>query len=294
MKKTIISTLVLIIAILFTINSANAVITTKDYEEVIKTTKEIQKKGYDNDFELIKKYYSDNYKSFDGYGKEELLSIYKTANEIYPDLKSKEKIKEVITKDDLIKVIVDEKSYSKILPNKGGVNYFGVHKNPFKGKIESKAKYAIIYKKENGIWKIVEDEIYEEESKVSYGKVTKEKFTFEIPDKIKVNEPFSAKAAYDPSSDFVVLGSIGHDEIIFPPKHTANPFRLFDNWGELERVMIPYDNGNNEYVSVNYMLVTELKEKPAPENNKLPVEILGFGWQIKRVNVDKTEESPFL
>ena len=90
MRKTAVCFISIVLAFFLSVNTVFA-ITTEDYENVIKITKKLRKLSDKGKTEEIAKYYSENYKSFDGYNKEETLNIFESARELYPKIKTKEK-----------------------------------------------------------------------------------------------------------------------------------------------------------------------------------------------------------
>ena len=141
MRKTAVCFISIVLALFLSVNTVFA-ITTEDYENVIKITKKLRKLSDKGKTEEIAKYYSENYKSFDGYNKEETLNIFESARELYPKIKTKEKIEKVETKDDTIKVYITENSYAK-LDVKGADAKYAVG-NKIKGRMDSKAYYSMI------------------------------------------------------------------------------------------------------------------------------------------------------
>ena len=136
MKKAAVCFVSFILIMFLSINSVYA-ITTEDYENIVKITKKLRKLSDRGKTEEIAKYYSDNYKSFDGYNKEETLSIFQSAKELYPDIKTKEVIEKVEPDDDIVRVYINETSYSKLDVKGKDAKYADVNK--IKGRMESTA-----------------------------------------------------------------------------------------------------------------------------------------------------------
>ncbi len=266
-------------------NAAFAAITENDYREVIKITKKLRKMSDKNDIKGLSKYYSENYKSFDGYDKEHIMEIFETAGKLYPDSKTKEKIIKIEDENDLIKVYIDETSSTKILIEGEEASYASEKK--IKGKMTSSANYSMTYKKEEAGWRVIADEIYEEITDIRYGEAIKSAFQMETPDKLTPGEEFSVKTTLEVPKERYVVGSIGHDKIIYPPEKYWDPYRAIDSEGILERVMIANKEGLNEYANATFAFVKAFGEN---EENALRATISGMGFYVKRINMQKDEK----
>ncbi len=266
-------------------SAAFADVTEKDVKEVIKITEKLRKLSDKNDIEGISKYYSDNYKSADGYNKDQILEIFETARKLYPSSKTKETIKKVDIKDDLIKIYIDEISTTKILVKGDDAAY--TEKGKIKGKMVSVADYSMTYKKENDNWMVVADEIYEEATDIRYGEAMEADFKMEAPKTLKPNEEFTVKTTLVVPENRVAVGSIGHDKIVYPTEKYWDPYRAIDSTGILERVMIANDKNINEYANATYAFIktVDTKDKKA---KKYRAVISGMGFYVQRMNMEKS------
>lgn len=268
-------------------NAALAV-TTADIKEVTKITKEMCKLSNNNKIDELGNYYSANYKSFDGYGKEEILKIYKISNELYPNSKTKEKITKIEAKDGFIKVYIDEKSKTNV--DVTGDDAIYAPADMIKGEMKSASQYSMTFQKEEDVWKVIKDEIYSEETKIKYGEAIKAEFEMETPSTIKEGEEYTVKTTLKMPNDRLVVGSIGHDKIIFPPQKYFDPYRSINESGILERVMIANKDGKNEYANSTFAFIAPraaIKGSKNKENQRAA--ITGMGIFIRRVNLDRKE-----
>lgn len=273
----------LLISTLFA-GTAFAEITKNDYRSVVKITKKLRKLSDNNDIKGISKYYSDNYKSFDGYNKDQIMEIFETARRLYPTSKTKEKILKVKEENGLIKVFIDETSSTKIVIKGEEASYSENEK--IAGLMTSSANYSMIYKKEDGKWLVVGDEIYDESTDIRYGDALESDFQMDAPDTIKPGTEFTVKTLLEVPKDVFAVGSIGHDKIIYPPEKYWDPYRAFNPTGVLERVMVANKDGINEYANATFAFVK------APDNIKDGTEravISGMGFYVKRMNMQKDE-----
>ena len=288
MKKAAACFVSFILIMFLSINSVYA-ITTEDYENIVKITKKLRKLSDRGKTEEIAKYYSDNYKSFDGYNKEETLSIFQSAKELYPDIKTKEVIEKVEPDDDIVRVYINETSYSK-LDVKGKDAKYAVG-NKIKGRMDSKAYYSMIYKKEGKDWKVIGDEIYSESTEIKYGEAIDTEFNMEVPSSIKPNEEYTVKISLKMPLKRFVVGSIGHDKIVYPPEKTYDPYRAINKSGILERVMIANKEGKNEYANSTFAFINPFV-KIKKNNKDIDADkavISGLGFYVKRINAQSKE-----
>ena len=137
MKKIVIC-LILALILNFTLKDvAFALVTEKDVAKVVKITEKLRKLSDKNDIEGIKQYYSDSYKSADGYNKTQIMEIFETARKLYPGSKTKETIKKVDIEGDLIKIYIDEISTTKFVVKGKEASY--KEKGKIKGRMVSTA-----------------------------------------------------------------------------------------------------------------------------------------------------------
>jgi len=122
------------------------IITKKDIKTVIKITEKLRKLSDNNKIDEISKYYSKDYISYDGYTKDEIIKIFETARELYPESRTKEKILKVEQNSGLIKIYIDETSKTKLLVT--GEEAMYADKGKIKGLMTSSANYSMTYKGE--------------------------------------------------------------------------------------------------------------------------------------------------
>ena len=277
----------LVVAGVISINASYAV-STADCKEVMKITKKMAKFSDRNNIDKLAEYYSENYRSFDGYNRDEIIKIYKIANRLYPNSKTKEKITNVEAGDDYIKVFFHEQTKTRT-DVKGEDAVYAVNEK-IKGVMNSVSDYSVTFKKEDEKWVIVTDEIYNETTEIKYGEAINADFQMEIPESIKPGEEFTVKTTLKMPEDRFVVGSIGHDKIVFPPEKYFDPYRAVDNSGILERVMHANKEGKNEYANSTFAFITPQAEKSKDgKNEKIKASISGMGIYVKRINTKKED-----
>ena len=284
MKKfTSILVLALIVNFML-IGAAFANISEQDVQEAIKITEKLRKLSDKNDIEGIKKYYSDNYKSHDGYNKDQVMEIFETARKLYPSSKTKETIKKVDVEGDLIKIYIDEISTTKFTVKGEDASY--TEKGKIKGKMVSVADYSMTYKKENDSLLVVADEIFSEVTDIRYGEAMEADFKMDAPKTLKPKEEFTVKITLVVPEDRVAMGSIGHDKIVYPVEKYWDPYRAIDSTGILERVMIANGDNTNEYANATYAFIKSAGPK---SKSKYKAVISGMGFYVQRMNMEKTK-----
>ena len=266
------------------IGAAFANISEQDVQEAIKITEKLRKLSDKNDIEGIKKYYSDNYKSHDGYNKDQVMEIFETARKLYPSSKTKETIKKVDVEGDLIKIYIDEISTTKFTVKGEDASY--TEKGKIKGKMVSVADYSMTYKKENDSLLVVADEIFSEVTDIRYGEAMEADFKMDAPKTLKPKEEFTVKITLVVPEDRVAMGSIGHDKIVYPVEKYWDPYRAIDSTGILERVMIANGDNTNEYANATYAFIKSAGPK---SKSKYKAVISGMGFYVQRMNMEKTK-----
>lgn len=286
MKKFTFVLILALIANFMLIGAAFADVSEQDVKEAIKITEKLRKLSDRNDIEGIKKYYSDNYKSHDGYNKDQIMEIFETARKLYPSSKTKETIKKVDVEGDLIKIYIDEISTTKFTVKGEDASY--TENGKIKGKMVSSADYSMTYKKENDSLVVVADEIFSEVTDIRYGEAMDADFKMEAPKTLKPKEEFTVKTTLIVPEDRVAVGSIGHDKIVYPVEKYWDPYRAIDATGILERVMIANNDNINEYANATYAFIKTAKAKKG-EKKKYRAVISGMGFYVQRMNMEKTK-----
>ncbi len=280
--------------ILFVTNAAFAKVTNGDLRKAVHITKKICRLSNKKLIEVNKifSYYSDEYKSFDGYTKDETIETFKSAVDIYNDLKTMETIKKVEEKDGLIKVYIDDISTAAIPVFKNGASPALIYplSQYAPGELKSDSSYALIFKKEKDGWKIISDEVFSETTEIRYGKAIEAEFEMEVPDEIEKGQEFTVKTTLNVPENHAAIGSIGHDEIVFPFEMSNPPARAINKSGVLERVMIANSKGVNEYASSMFLLINNRDIiNHAFFGDKLTA--AGLGIVVKRLNMNQGKSS---
>lgn len=267
------------------INTPSFAFLSKTSKEAKKVTKQVKKLSDEGKIDELQEYYSDDYKSHDGYTKEEMLNIIGIAHKLYPNIKTHTQIlkyEEPEEDEQFITVYIKESAKAGIKVEGQDAKY--ASKDKIKGKMDSFSRYNITYKKENGKYKIIKDDISEEMVSLKYGEAIKADLKMDVPMQVASGEEFSALASFKKfPKNRVVVGAIGHDKIIYPPEKNIEPYRVISKNATLERILKTNPQGHNEYVNATFAIISHEDET---DNAKNPT-VAGMGILIKRINTEK-------
>lgn len=222
-------------------------------------------------------FYDTNYRSIDGFSLDEMIKMVKDASDAFKNLKYSTKIDSIEIDDNLATVKIQENTKAKIYP---------VKKKDKRGILDGYSKYTMYLKKENNTWKIVKEDILEEQTTLKYGLARRIKFDLITPNYIENGKDYDLSLKIDKPRNVLALGAISNEEIKLPNENYNEKFRKISPDGELERVVKANANNKNEYAlaSVGYTKIT-LREK----EKKIRIQILGVAYIIKRINmINKT------
>lgn len=232
--------------------------------------------------EEVKSFYDINYKSTDGFNLNELEGMLNKTYSTYSNIKYKVKIKSV--------EINEDNALAQISDNSSAVIYPDVDKKLKKeksGKLSGKSTYNVYLKKIDNNWKIVKDDILQEETTLKFGIAKNINIDIETPQKIKNNQEYNLSLKMDKPKNILALGSISREEIVYPPVDYQEKYRRISENGELERIVRANDNNLDEYAvaSIGFTKVS-LNE----EQTRAKIEVLGMAYLMKRINMEENND----
>ena len=275
MFKKVFNCLILISALFFF--SASGVFAAQNPEKEIRTLLINHNKALEkNDIETIKKCYSAEYKSADGFDLANLIDMIKKTNATYGNMKYKTKISDIMVFDDYAIAQVTDNTSALIFHDKERKD---IEKA---GHLTGKSAYAVFLKKTPDGWKIFYDNILMEETSLRYGIANKLDINFKAPVFIKEGEQYDISLNVKKPNDIIALASISNEEIVYPAREPDEQFRKLSIDGDLERIVRANKKNLDEYAvaTVGFTKVT-LNE----DETKARIEILGMAYILKRVNM---------
>lgn len=274
-----------IIFVLFLITTLNVQAKVSDKTQIRQLLNDLNKYSNTHNIDAIKKFYSKDYISFDGFNYDAFFVSIDETFKSYPDISYKSKIKSINIFGDYAAVEMSDKSTSEkqtttqaIVENKPVLN------NELNGIMESKSHYITYLKKSGNKWLIYSDSIIAEETSVKYGTALDVDMKISSPLSVNEGEEYCIKLNV-PSKPkgSIMLASISREEIKYPPNIPSDIFRKVPSDGILERVVTSNKNGMNEYslASVGLTEISLNEEKTA-----INYRMSGIAFLMKRVNVN--------
>ncbi len=237
-----------------------------------------------HDTDKIKKFYSKDYISYDGFNRDAFIAAIKETFEMYPDITYKSKIKSMQIFDNWASVQLTDTSVSnKQALTQAIVNNKPVLDKKIEGVMESVCDYVVYLKKTAGRWEIYADSIIAESTSIKYGNAKDLKMDIISPLVVKGGEDYciSLNIENRPENS-LMLASLSREEIKYPPKMPVDAFRKVPKDGILERVVKANNNGVNEY-SLASVGITEISLNE--EKTAINYQMSGIAFLMKRVNI---------
>ena len=144
-----------------------------------------------HDTDKIKKFYSKDYISYDGFNRDAFIAAIKETFEMYPDITYKSKIKSMQIFDNWASVQLTDTSVSnKQALTQAIVNNKPVLDKKIEGVMESVCDYVVYLKKTAGRWEIYADSIIAESTSIKYGNAKDLKMDIISPLVVKGGEDY--------------------------------------------------------------------------------------------------------
>lgn len=275
----------LIIFILLIMSTLNVQAKVSDKAQIKNLLNDLNKYSNTHDIEGIKKYYSKDYISFDGFNYDAFFVSIDETFKSYPDISYKSKIKSINIFGDYAAVEMSDISTSeKQTTTQAIVENKPVLDNTLNGIMESKSHYITYLKKINNKWLIYSDSVIAEETSIKYGTTLDLNIELSSPLSVNEGEEYCIKLNVpNKPKGSVMLASLSREEIKYPPDIPSDIFRKVPVDGILERVVKSNKNGMNEYslASVGLTEISLNEEKTA-----INYRMSGVAFLMKRVNVN--------
>lgn len=229
-----------------------------------------------NNFEKLKKLYTDNYVNNDGFDKKTIFKMMETAAGTYKDIKYDTEIKNIEINGKYASVYVLETAIAKTDKISTKIQDTGF--------VTSNIEYIDYLVKEDNQWKIQSTNILSEEVQMKYGEAKNMTVEVTSPKCVPSGAEYEVSVWANTPDGAFALGSIVNEQIIFPQEEAKDVFRAIKS-EKLARVLTANKNDNNEYTTVSIAL-TRAEVEPSAIN----INMTGMAFAMKRINVMSTKE----
>jgi hypothetical protein len=233
---------------------------------------------YTNDKNItgLSSLYADKYISFDGFNKSIYMKLADKTWKAYKDIKYKCKIKSIILVDEKEALVEVEESIS-------GLSYVGKKyiKDGY-GLLDNISKCIYIVENINGNWQIVSDNIYFEQTMLTYGSAKYIPWYLTSPSQINSNQEYTIGLHVLPPNGSIIIASLGKENVTYPQKSAEEIFRKVPESHILERVVKSNNKNLNEY-AVSFFVVMNANEEK--DLDIFRMQVTGVGLAMNRVNV---------
>lgn len=238
----------------------------------------------EHNIEAVKKFYSKDYISYDGFNYDAFFVSVDETFKIYPDITYKSKIKSINIMGDWAAVeLIDITTSKRQAATQAIINNKPVIDKEIEGTMESICHYVTYLRKSGRKWQIYSDNIITEETAIKYGKAAELDMDISSPLIVKGGEEYSIGLnVKNKPKGALVLASLSREEIKYPPSAPVDKFRKIRSDGTLERVVTANKKGVNEY-SMASVGITEISLNE--EKTAINYEMAGVAFLMKRVNV---------
>lgn len=152
--------------------------------------------------------------------------------------------------------------------------------NKMNGILKSESESVYKLKKINGKWKVISDSVLSEKTSLLYGDAVGLDIKLTAPNKITAGTEYTASLEFETPKGIVSIASISNDKVEYPQKQTEEVFRKMPEDNILERLFTANKENKNEYVIASIGLT-----KANICDLSIQVSLVGFGYQVVRVNV---------
>ena len=221
------------------------------------------------DFNKFINTYDTSYLNSDGLDYEQYSKLVTDIWNTYEGIKYGIKIKNIELKDKEAQVELTETSSADISVQ-----------NKMNGTLKSESKSIYKLKKINGKWKVVSDSVISEKTSMLYGEAIGLDIKLTAPNEIKAGTEYTASLEFETPKGVVSIASISSDKVEYPQKPTEEVFRKMPEDNILERLFTSNSENKNEYIIASIGLT-----KANVCDLSIQVSLVGFGYQVVRVNV---------
>lgn len=221
------------------------------------------------DFDKFISIFDKDYINADGFNLEVYSDLVKDIWSTYTNLKYWAKIKKIDVNNDKAAVDVTEYTTANLALTQN-----------YKGELYSVSESTYYLKKIDGKWKIFNDKIDDETTKMLYGAAKNLDIKLTVPNNIKADTEYTASLEFETPQNMISIASIASDKVEYPQPKTKEVFRAMPEDNILERLFTSNSDNVNEYVVASIGLTqTNICDL------SIKMSLTGFGYIIKRVNV---------
>jgi len=245
----------------------------KNTEKEIKATFEEQIKCSNaHDWEKLKEFYAEKYRSTDAFDKNTTFKIIKENYEIYPDLKMSTKINMLDIKGNFATADVYEHARAKDITRE---------EIDLKGNLEAFAHTVYYLEKIDGKWLITAEHAIEEHNSIIFGEAQYLDLKLSAPMVVAAGESYNSTLEINNlPRQALLMGSINQSLAVYPFQEDEESFRVLEDL-ELERIFTANKKNLNEY---NVASIGITRGHPLP-NGSMKLYISGLAFMMTRVNV---------
>lgn len=226
-----------------------------------------------SNIEELKKLYSENYLSNDGFDKETLFKLYEDTLKNHPDIKYDIYITKLTVEGCYATVRAINKSTATTAEKSQITGDNGL--------LTIDMETVFYLKKTGNEWQIFAEQTTSEKTSLLYGDCKNSGIELFAPECIASNTDYTAILKLPVKYSQYAMGSIKKDPIIFPSPQTPDIFKAFDSIGVIERIFKSNTKGNNETVAASVVFALPKTDK----YNTIDIKISGLGVLLQRVNV---------
>lgn len=250
----------------------------KEYKEIKKLFEKQKKYLNAGNIEGLKKMYSDNYISNDGFNKETLFRLYNDTVKNHPDIKYDICILKLSTDGTYASAKAENKSIAST-SQKSEIT-------GDKGLLTIDMETVFYLKKTAGNWQIFAEQTVSEKTTLLYGDCKNSGVKLCAPECIGANTEYTATLKLPEKYSKYAMGSIKKELITYPSTEGPDIFKPFDSIGLIERIFKSNSDGKNETVAASVAFALPKIDK----SNNIDIKISGIGVLLQRVNTIPAEQ----
>lgn len=233
--------------------------------------KKFNKYSESNNLSKLKEMYSDIYVNNDGHDKATVFKMMEEASSAYKNIKYNTELKNIEVNG--MYAVIDA------VETADGETVKEFPQVPGTGSISSKIQYTDYLRKENGKWKIIATEVFQEDVALKYGRAKIMTTEVSGPDCIPAGSEYEIGVKISSASEDLIVGSITNEKIKYPQEQPKDVLRAI-KYDELTRILKANTDNYNEYATISLAISTANVEPDAVVINMQGIAIL-----MHRVNV---------
>lgn len=247
----------------------------EDVSTILNVFEELLQASNDHSLNGIIRHYSPTFISGDNFNLKQIQQLIEETWEAYPDIHYKSQPLEIrfhgdyatIETFDIAKAIAPPEDYMI---------------KKLEGKLVSKSRSLLFFKRIGDSWEITSDDTIWEEANIRYGIGEDVKIILSAPEQVKAGESYSAVVKADIPEDTFTIATISNQILEFPHPKVDGKFRaLARDSHDLQRVMKANKKNRNEIVTATLGLTNVLQSK----QERPSLSVNGIATIVKRVNV---------